>query len=301
MFQAFGVLISMDSDAQDVNKKRILIQRIEELPTLPTTLSKIISVAENPDSGARDLAIVISQDQSISSMVLRLVNSAFYGHFRNISSISHAIVILGFQTVKNLALGTSIFRAQPSGSRPVFNRNKFWAHSLAVGTFTKRLAPMVKGADKIDPETAFVTGLLHDLGKVIFDNYFNEEYRQASDQARERKEWIRVAEEETLGMSHTLAGRMLAEKWHFPANVVSAIGFHHDPEKAGADSGVLSPLVHVANHCCHELKIGSGGNFRESVMDDLAMRTLGVSRAALDEVSAAIENDRQMIEAFSII
>lgn len=292
----------MDSNAQAVNKKRILIQRIEELPTLPTTLSKIISVAENPDAGAKDLAIVISQDQSISSMVLRLVNSAFYGHFRNISSISHAIVILGFQTVKNLALGTSIFRAQPHGSRPVFNRNKFWAHSLAVGTFTKKLAARMETGDRIDPETAFVTGLLHDLGKVIFDNYFNEEYRQAANQARERKEWIRVTEEETLGMSHPMAGRMLAEKWHFPANVVSAIEFHHEPDKtAGPDEGVLTALVHVANHCCHELKIGSGGNFRDSVMDDQSLRALGVGRTVLDDVAAEIEKDRQTIEAFSII
>ncbi|MBF0169725.1 MAG: HDOD domain-containing protein, partial [Nitrospinae bacterium] len=97
----------------DQSRKRIFIQKIDELPTLPVSLLKIIEVIENPESSAQDLAAVISRDQSISSVILRLVNSAFYGHLRQISSMSHAVVILGYQTVKTMALGVSVFQNSP--------------------------------------------------------------------------------------------------------------------------------------------------------------------------------------------
>lgn len=281
-------------------KRRILIQKVEELPTLPVTLTKIIKVAENPNAGASDLAQVISQDQSIASTILRLVNSAFYGHFRSISSISHAIVILGFQTVKSMALGASIFRTPPLSSKPVFDRNSFWVHSISVAAFVKKLAASLKLSRQIDLETVFVSGLLHDLGKVVFDNYFNEDYREVVKITRKDQKWIRTAEDEVMGMNHTVAGQLLARKWQFPALVIEAIEFHHDLGKAGKNGGIIAPLVHTADYCCNLMRIGSGGNVKDPELDGRVMKLLGLSDKALADISTEIENERGMIEALGI-
>jgi putative nucleotidyltransferase with HDIG domain len=278
----------------------MLIQKVEELPTLPVTLTKIIKVAENPNAAASDLAQVISQDQSISSMVLRLVNSAFYGHFRSISSISHAIVILGFQTVKSLALGASIFRSSPSSKAHAFDRDKFWVHSLAVAAFSKELAGKVDILGDIDSETLFVSGLLHDLGKVIFDNYFNEEYKEVVLAARKENKWIRTVEEELMGIDHCAAGQYLALKWHFPPPVIEAVEFHHNPGNTTNSSGTMASLIHVADFCCNQIEIGSSGNERDPQLDMVAMEILSLSESKLADVIGEIEKQREMIEGFGI-
>lgn len=284
----------------DLHKRRMLIQKVEELPTLPATLTKIIKVAENPNAAASDLAHVISQDQSISSMVLRLVNSAFYGHFRSISSISHAIVILGFQTVKSLALGASIFRSSPKSSAHAFDRGEFWVHSLAVAASSKKLFAKVGAPDGIDSETVFVSGLLHDLGKVVFDNNFVEEYKEVAAIARKEKKWIRTAEWDLMGIDHCGAGKFLAAKWHFPPPVIEAVEFHHSPGNPADESGAMAALTHVANFCCHQIKIGSSGNEKDPELDYAAMKILKLSDGGLADVTAEIENDREMIEGFGI-
>jgi len=290
----------MESTNTDATKRRILIQRVEDLPTLPTTLTKILEVAESEDASARDLAHVISQDQSISSMVLRIVNSAFYGHFRKISSISHATVIIGFQTVKSLALGASIFRATPATSESSFDRRRFWTHALGVGTFSKKIATLVSLPDDLDMETIFVSGLLHDLGKVVFDNYFNEEYSQVAREAMEKKELIRVMEAKMMGMDHTVAGKHLAKKWQFPAPVICSIEHHHSPAKAQGVYMVIASIVHLANYCCHEIGLGSSGNAADSLLERSALDISRLPVDVLDEVIESVSSERESIEAFGL-
>lgn len=290
----------MSTAPVDRHKRRMLIQKVEELPTLPATLTKIIKVAENPNAAASDLAQVISKDQSISSMVLRLVNSAFYGHFRSISSISHAIVILGFQTVKSLALGASIFRSSPASKAHAFDRNKFWIHSLAVAAFSKKLAGKVDTLGDIDSETLFVSGLLHDLGKVVFDNYFNEEYKEVVLTARKEDKWIRTVEEELMDIDHCAAGQYLALKWHFPPPVIEAVEFHHSPGNTANSSGTMASLIHVADFCCNQIEIGSSGNGKDPQLDTVAMEILRLSESKLADVIDEIEKEREMIEGFGI-
>jgi len=278
----------------------MLIQKVDELPALPVTLMQIIKVAGNPDATANDLAKVISKDQSISSMLLRLVNSAFYGHFRSISSISHAIVILGFQTVKSLALGTSIFHSSPESRGNALDWDKFWVHSLAVAAFSKKLSYKVDVLGEIDSETVFVSGLLHDLGKVVFDNYFSGEYKEVSEIARKEKKWIRTVEEDLMGIDHCVAGQYLALKWHFPPPVIEAVESHHNPGKPENKPGTMAALAHVADFSCNQIEIGFSGNEKDPELDDVAMKILGLSDGKLADVTAEIENEREMIESFGI-
>jgi len=284
----------------DRRKRRMLIRTVDELPALPVTLMKIIKVAGDPDATADDLAQVISRDQSISSMLLRLVNSAFYGHFRSISSISRAIVILGFQTVKSLALGASIFHSSRETKGNALDWDKFWVHSLAVAAFSKKLSSKVDVLGDIDSETVFVSGLLHDIGKVVFNNYFSEEYKEVATTARKDKKWIRTVEEDLMGIDHCEAGQYLASKWHFPPPVIEAVEFHHNPGKPENKSGTMAALTHVADFSCNQIGIGSSGNEKDPELDEVAINILKLGDGKLADVTAEIENEREMIESFGI-
>ncbi len=285
-------------DSANKNKKRILIQKIQDLPTLPTTITKIIHVSEEESSTASDLAAIISKDQSISSTVLKLVNSAFYGHLRQVSSISHAIVILGFQTVKALSLGVSIFRSTPSSGKPAFDRNLFWIHSIGVATFTKQLAERPSVASGLNNESVFLAGLLHDIGKVVFDNYFTDEYQAVAQKAITDKRWIGEVELSDLGIDHSEAGRYLAQKWQFPREVIESIGCHHSISTCAGDQ-VIPAMVHVADYCCRKMKLGSGGDNAEIELDPEAVSICGVNEEIINELIVKMEDEREMIEAFA--
>ena len=285
----------------DKEKRRILIQRIQELPTLPSTISKIIELVESKSSTSEDLARVISKDQSISSLILKLVNSAFYGHLRQISSISHAIVILGYTTVRTMALGVSIFNASPSKKTAAFDRSKFWIHSIGVGTITRRIATHAPARDGMDMESVFLSGLLHDIGKVIFDHYFSKEYNDVAESALKNHVWIGESESSFFGINHAEAGYYLAQKWQFPSTVISAIKSHHAPASYdGEAERAMACMVNLADYLCRKAVIGSGGDNEEHPLNEEALSFLGISQDTLSEIACEVENDREMIESLTL-
>lgn len=281
-------------------KKRIFIQKIQNLPTLPTTLMKIVSVAEDENSTAKDLGDIISKDQSISSIILRLVNSAFYGHMRQVSSIPHSIVILGFRTVKTMALGVSIFRSSSGGKKQAFDRSMFWIHSIGVATFAKRLGKEISFPNKPDLETIFLSGLLHDIGKVVFDNYFNLDYDNVAKAAINNKEWIGAVEKRELEIDHSEAGYYLAQKWQFPQPVVESIRYHHALDEIEDENKEIASIVHISDYCCRKMSLGSGGDNEQVPLSSLAMDNCKITEEKLDEIIADVEKERESIEAFAL-
>ena len=291
----------MPEASLDKEKQRILIQRIQELPTLPSTISKIIELVESQSSTSEDLARVISKDQSISSLILKLVNSAFYGHLRQISSISHAIVILGYTTVRTMALGVSIFNASPGKKTAAFDRSKFWIHSIGVATITRRIATHTPARDGLDMESVFLSGLLHDIGKVIFDHYFAKEYNEVAESALKNHVWIGESESSFFGINHAEAGYYLAQKWQFPSTVISAIKSHHAPASYdGEAERAMACMVNLADYLCRKAVIGSGGDNEEHPLNEEALSFLGISQDTLSEIACEVENDREMIESLTL-
>lgn len=268
---------------------------------MPATLARIIEVVENPSSTAAELGEVISRDQSLSSMILKLVNSAFYGHLRQISSISHATVILGFQTVKTMALGVSVFHSSPSRDGDSLDKRRLWIHSLAVATCAKRLASTLDSVRGSDEETVFLAGLLHDIGKVVFDNVFSEDYRSVLRLARNERMWIGDAEKRILEMDHAEAGSLLARKWQFPDPVINAIRRHHDPLNDGEDGSesVIDSLVSVADYVCRKIKLGYSGDDEETELNPTAARRLGLTDEILETIIQKMESEREEIEKFT--
>jgi len=282
----------------DGDRRGLVIQGLQDLPTLPVVVNKIITIIGDERSSASDLSDIISRDQSILSVVLRLVNSAFYGYSRGVTSVHQATVILGFNILKSIALGASIFKAMPKGGgKYKFDRNALWVHSLGVATTARIMAQKV-GYN--DAEEAFVSGLLHDVGRVIFDSVFPDDFSNILVKVKEEGISMIDAEMDVMDMSHAEAGKILLNKWQLPSSVSNAAGFHHDPDKAPENYAVLVSIIHLSNIICRTLKIGSSGDDTIPDMERYAMKTAGLTPTIFENVMEKIRSHRESIEKFTL-
>jgi putative nucleotidyltransferase with HDIG domain len=221
-----------------------VLKRIRDIPSLPEVVNKIIQLLSQPNTPASEIAQLIAYDPGLTSRVLRMVNSAAYGFNRQISSIQHGIMILGFNTVRGLVLSASIFKLLgQSGTDSRLNHQKFWEHSLATASAARSLAKFLRIPEA---EEAFSGGMLHDIGKVVLDVYFMESYRQVVETAAKKgismhgEEYLAL-ERELLGTTHAELGALLTAKWKLPITITEVIQYHHQPNLA-----TLAPqMVHL--------------------------------------------------------
>ena len=244
------------------NEQRFaLIQKyIERMPSLSTTVTKVLEVCNTPSTSANDLNRVIALDPVLTGQVLKLINSAYYSLPNQINSLTRAIIMLGINTVKNLALSTAVLGSMGrEDSFRSLSMDAFWTHSLCVGVMAKALAGL-KGIPGMMQEEFFVAGLLHDLGKIPLNNCFAEEYRQAMELSTLEQGPLSQAEEMLLGFDHSRAGKMIADKWQLNLGLTELLRFHHTPEKASADHRQLVAVVALANIYANLFDIGSAGD-----------------------------------------
>jgi len=272
------------SDAK--NTLDLLVSRVEQLPSLPAIVHQLVAVTDNPDATIEMVEAVIRADQSLAAKILKMVNSAFFALSSRVSTISHAVVILGFDAVRNTALTvcTYDYLAQ-CGLDTQFDKRRFWEHATAVGIFSKQLSATVR-YKKTDE--AFVAGLLHDLGKLVLDEYFASGFAQALERCRTTGVPLEVCEKEVLGFDHCYAGAAVARKWRFPIQLVDAIEEHHAP----AATNVLCACVKLADMMARAWRQGASGNRLLSPVDPTVWDHLPVSEADLREI---IEESRDEI------
>lgn len=220
------------------------MDRVQRVPALSNVVTKIIALADNPTVSGQQVAEIVGKDQSMVTAILKIVNSPFYGLNRRVSSISHAIVLLGYRTIRNVALSTTLLNTFGKKKKEgFFDRTRCWRHAIATAACAKVLAEHVGDTDA---EEAFLAGLIHDMGSIILDHYFSDEFEEALELAMKESIPLLEAEARTFGMTHADVGKLVAEKWNFPAEVCAAIGTHHDFE-AARQLGGLPILVYVAN------------------------------------------------------
>ncbi|MFH0793307.1 MAG: HDOD domain-containing protein [bacterium] len=234
-----------------------IIDRLKDVPTLPTVVQKIIEIVDSPDTSASDLNKAISTDQALSAKVLKLVNSAFYGFPKKIETLQHAIVILGFNTVRSLALSISMldFFSRRTGQHQL-NYVEFWRHSIGCSALARMIA---KNAFPAIAEESFVAGLLHDIGILVMDQFFTADFSQVLEMVRNDKIILPKAEKEVFGFTHSDVGRMLAERWNLPDALLYSIAYHHDPLPS-RDFFPITATIHAANIGVKILRIGSVGD-----------------------------------------
>lgn len=271
---------------------RDAVLRIKDLPTLPSVLGKILATAADPDASALDLGQHISADQSLSATLLKLVNSAYYGFYRQISSITQAIVMLGFLEVRNLTLTATAFRTLAKSSSN-YDRIQLWRHSLATAMIAERINKRLK----LGIEGSFESGLLHDFGKVALDMLYPEDFRLAAEQAHQRAAFIRDIEREHFELDHAEVGGLLGEHWNLPPAVVEAIRYHHQPEAADK-SPRLTALTCVANFITYGAGLGESSNGQSPEFPKEAAATIGVSEAFAQELVDELSTEHNKVDEF---
>lgn len=263
-----------------------IIRNVADLPTLPAAVLHITQIVNNPKASARDLAGIITSDQVLTARLLRLVNSSFYGFPQKISTVTGAIVLLGFDAIRHLLLSTSIFHlfSSPNGDAR-FHLDAFWDHSLGCALAAKVIGSRMRYEQV---EELFVAGLLHDIGKIIEVLYFPDEFQQIAKGVSERNILMLDAEMQILGLSHAEIGAALAEAWRLPPKLIQAVGFHHHP----ADTEHFrreAAVVHLADILCRALDLGSGGDMRMPCLDAVAWDHLDIEIAALESILDEID------------
>lgn len=241
----------------DKDKQRKDIERfIRKMPSLSTTVGKVMEICSRTDASPNELNKVISLDPVLTGQVLKLINSAYYSLVNKVTSLTRAITMLGMNTVKNMALSTAIIRTVAGSKKSkALPAKHFWAHSIGAGVSSKLLGE-VKGLPVMEREELFVAGLLHDLGKVPF----GDEYIEVLDIARKEQRVLQQVELDIMGIDHQEVGRMIAEKWKLNEAITSCITSHHDLESLHGDQGQLIALVALGNIYANILDHGYAGN-----------------------------------------
>ena len=233
-------------------KERVtkIIDNVDSLPSLPSIVLKLMDVVNSSDSSADDAAKLVGQDPALTSKMIRLANSAFYGIPRSISSVSSAVVILGFNTIRSLVLSASV--AKMFEGKHSLDMDRFWKHSIVTAMTAKIIVRHLMSVRMMDPESAFCAGMLHDIGKLIFSQYMPEDYAAVCNYAKEKEISLYEAEETLMGINHAQMGKILADKWSLPPDLECALVHHHDPEKT-SEASYLVNIVHLADIITHDL------------------------------------------------
>jgi len=230
------------------------LDSIPDIPTLRSTVVKINKMLQDYDTSIKELSSIIEKDQAIVAKILRLVNATFYGFRSEIRNIPHAIVVLGFNAVRNAVASVSIIKAfsQEKGLEG-FKTTNFWKHSIGVAVTSRYLSEQAR----LDlPEDCFVAGLLHDLGKVILAHYFTALFTRVWKLVQEDSLSFYEAEEKILPVNHAQIGGHLMEKWNFPATLIDSITYHHAFKTSVPNLNQLA-ILHTANSIVNRYKAGS--------------------------------------------
>jgi putative nucleotidyltransferase with HDIG domain len=216
---------------------------VEAFPGMPTTAAKLLPLLENYDSTASEIESILKYDPGLTANILKLTNSAYFGIPTRISSVRQAIVLLGWkrllQVVMTICMSPLMNKTIPGYD---LSRGALWQHSVAVSVAAEILVKVLKIPDA---DEVFTAALLHDVGKLILGGFVKEDLRQIEDMVNKGITFD-VAESMVLGTNHAEIGGQILDKWSFPAELVSAVQWHHDPESC-EESCNLSDIVHVAN------------------------------------------------------
>ena len=263
------------------------IHEISHIATLPEVTMKIIQLVEDPESTAQDLNNVISNDPALGARILKVVNSAFYGLPGQIGSINRAIVLLGLNAVKNIAIAASLAKLFRGGKiANGFDARDLWTNAIATATATRLLA---KHVNLGLPDEAFLAGLIHDIGIMVEIQARRAQFVQVLEKMQANPTLsLREAELEILGATHEQFGYGLCKLWKFPLNFQYVTGFHHRPHEVAPNHRTLVSLVHVANVLTKQHKLGYTGGIETDTIDPALLEALQITPAHLEEVGQAL-------------
>lgn len=245
---------------------RKITQSLLNLPTLPTIHARLIEMVDHPHTTASQLGDLILEDQVLTAKLIKMCNSAYYGLTSEVHDVRRAIVLLGFDIVREIGLGVSVlnFFKRDGGSSSTLDLAKFWEHSAVVGIAAKLIAK--KYFPQFEKE-AFIAGLLHDLGKVILLQYLPEDFNAIVQEARQGDRYLYEIETDFFSVHHGIIGSWLGVKWKLPESVTDCMQFHHQPMRASQHKELLACVV-LGNIIAQAQGMGHSGNWKSIEIQD---------------------------------
>ena len=266
------------------------IEKLGDLPTLPHVVQRLAAMIGSPTVSTEEIGSIIEKDQVLAAKVLRLANSPFYGFPSRISSVAHAVIVLGFNVVKGLTLCASALNIMKDAGM-----DQLWRHSLGVAITANLLAARLEIKN---PEELFVAGLLHDIGKVVLyvkwadvGDQIKEAYKAGGDRS------LFDVEQELTGLSHAEIGGYLANAWHLPVTLREPILYHHAPTLA-KEATVQTAIVHVADILVKGLACGNPGDDLIPPLSKAAWDMVGLDEQTLADYIAKASNEFATIDDY---
>ena len=264
-----------------------IVNKVEDMKVLPEIINKIIVLTDDPDSTVHDMEEVILQDQVLTTKILRLANSAYYGYARKISTISQATVLLGFQAIKGIALASTVRTYLMDELRGYsLEKNELWSQSQTCAIVSRFIAKSIK---YYNPEEAYIAGLLRDIGKTILNQHMEKEYMEVLLKMEEGNISFLDAEREVLGFGHAEIGEKIAEKWNLPKDLVEAIGYHHTPELAIINPLLVS-IVHIADAITMMMGVGLGLDGLSYSLSPIAIDNLNLDELQFQTIISQVSD-----------
>ena len=268
------------------------IKTSRNLPALPHILVKLMEACDGEPDTIKEISQIIDKDASLSARLMRLVNSTYYGLPNRVASIDQALVLLGINTIKNIAISASVYQAfGRTKDSPVFRLKQFWWHSLMCATLARLIA---RKTSYTAPDEAFLSGLLHDIGKLVLWVNFPKEYAEVLRSHRNKPDLL-LAGEMRLGATHCEVGAWMINQWHLQSFMADAVLYHHEPIHKILDASPLVKIVFVANALCSESIEDTGTRFKAPE------EVFGFARSEVEElISLAEEEMKQVAESLEI-
>lgn len=280
------------------SKIQRVVSNVRNLPTPPIVFHQIQKVISNPNVNATQVASILAEDPAMSVKVLRLTNSAFYGLTREVESVKQAVVIVGFEAIKNLVLSASVLDMFKGKNIDQEYQERFWRHSLSTAFGCRLLARTLRSRGVVDPDSAFSAGLLHDVGKMVISCFLDEEYRKfKAERDSDQHSLDYVIEERLLGYTHAQIGGFLGTQWKIPHKLTDAIVFHHQPQLSQEESP-LAHIVYMANHLAKKAFYDESEAYLIGELDPAVMSYLSVSDDQLAALSGALREEYVRAETF---
>ena len=275
----------------DLREKRVelILQQLEELPTLPAVALRVLEVTRDDASSAREVVDLITSDPALTSRILQLVHRADLGIRGEIHSVERAVVLLGFDAVRSAALAVSVFQtfsARPTGPGEHFCREDFWKHCVAVACCAELLAEAIGNVSAVDPSEAFLCGLLHDIGKVALDATLPKSFSRVVEAADLLRGNVADLERTIIGLDHMVVGKRLAERWQLPMIIRDCAWLHDQPPQL-LPSKVKHPrmvnLVTLADQIAREQHLGYSGNYTFNIPRQSLLDAVGLTDKQVDD------------------
>lgn len=262
-----------------------LVDGVTQVASLPEIYFKIEAALEDPRTSNQNIADILSGDSALTARMLRLANSSFFNFPGRIQNVTQAITIIGMRQLREVVLASSIVGVFKDVPDDLVDMDQFWRHSIGCGVACRVMATLRRESNI---ETAFVTGLLHDIGRLVLYKERPTDMGQLIEQCRIDNGLLHVAEQAHFGFDHAEVGGLLLQEWRLPKRLVESTFHHHRPERA-KDYGAESALVHVGNILTSALQLGSSGEHFVTPLSGDAWTQLGLAPSAIDLIVPEME------------